>query len=310
MPAESDGPGALPPAQILLSPPVEHRIGQRLALVVPFGAWQVGRLLALLRSEWPARPPCQAHAPYAPFVDLVLYFEHDLLDTPFTSVDELESAVRSSPAVERCFAGVHFLSARLTETQASVPSLAAARMFFKLFAPPSALAQTFDAILYLGTATTPCRALWLDRIYEDAAFGPEFWIKGSIVRDKTYGIGGLDWGAYLHGQASLYALRDPRWHLYVLQASMRFWDNPHAHGMAFDVALDRVRADRTAVDWIEFTETAHLFVFWPLVQHWRSTPVDVADVCRRYPGTYLVAGDWLADAASARPATGSSGGGG
>ncbi|KAI8928308.1 hypothetical protein BC831DRAFT_448766 [Entophlyctis helioformis] len=271
---------------------LQHRFGSRLAVVVPFADWQVDRLMRNLESLWTAFPPCQPNAPYSRYIDLILYHDRNMAQSKYVSVGILTNLLESVPQVSQCFRKIQFMSAKLSEQQAILP-LSEARMFFKLFTS-GIMPQTYDTMLYLDTLAVPCRSFWLDRIYENAATSDEFWIKGSMVRDKTYAPEKLPWAAIqFDGQSALYATGSAGLRSYVAQAEIKFWEDPDEYGQAFEVALARVQHDRSVVDWVEYTERAHLIRHWGVVQHWRGTAVSAADVCDAYPETSVVRGEGI-----------------
>ncbi|KAJ3163893.1 hypothetical protein HK101_000585, partial [Irineochytrium annulatum] len=148
-----------------------------------------------------------------------------------------------------------------------------------------------QAMFYMEPDVIPCRAYWLDRLYEEASVPGDFWVRGSILRDRNPAVSSWSFAEHINGNA-LYRLDDPDFLSYVADVRERFERDPMGYAGGFDVALHLVRKDRAIVGWARYAETAHLWQFTSTIQNWYRTGVNATELCgeERHASTYLVHG--------------------
>ncbi|KAI8616147.1 hypothetical protein BC830DRAFT_1080800 [Chytriomyces sp. MP71] len=218
----------------------------------------------------------------------------------------LSDAVAADPRVAQCFASVRFVNALLAEADDAYPR-GPSKMFFKLFATlrkhpllhdarSTALSKKdirmhHQAIFYMEPDNYPCRAFWLDRLYEEASIPGDFWMRGSILRDGNPTVADYTFSEHINGNA-LYRVDDSAFLEFLSRVSMEMDADTDGKRYlhSYDVAIDLVRRNRTLFDWLEFTKTASKFQFTETIQNWYRTRVNATQLCQENDATYLVHG--------------------
>ncbi|KAJ3137421.1 hypothetical protein HK100_000690 [Physocladia obscura] len=283
------------------------RADLRFAIVIPFTSSDISRLLNNLETLWPTFPPCESRLEHGRQIDLILYFhkniliEHHLVKLINTQINA------SSEIFSKCFSSVRFMNALLSDTEDAYPH-GASRMFFKLlhaFSTNSLAAATakkrtqkvtlryhyYNAFFYMEPDVIPCRRNWVDRLYEAAMIPGDFWMQGSILRDRNPAVENWTFAGHINGNA-LYRVDDPLFVKYVglVEAEMAQDIDGGLYLHSYDVALDLVRQNRTIVGWIEYTQMAAKFQYTDTIQNWYRTRVNATLVCLENEATYLVHG--------------------
>ncbi|KAI8838047.1 hypothetical protein BJ741DRAFT_683359 [Chytriomyces cf. hyalinus JEL632] len=281
-----------------------HSPALRMALVIPFTASDTSQVLKNLHTTWLQHAPCSIHRNYAASIDLVFYFHRDIL-THANTVQQLINSIESEPVLKQCFASVRFVNALLTMDEDAYP-VGPSRMFFKLFntlkrhpllgVAPSLSGKReagmhHQAIYYMEPDNLPCRASWLDRLYEEASIPGDFWMRGSILRNEDVSVGEWTFAEHINGNA-LYRVDDAAFlkFLSLVEGEMSRDLSGDQYLHSYDVAIDLVRRNRSLVGWSEFANTAAKFQFTETVQNWYRTPVNATELCHGSRSTYLVHG--------------------
>ncbi|KAJ3069576.1 hypothetical protein HDU98_007368 [Podochytrium sp. JEL0797] len=280
-----------------------HLPSLRLALIIPFTHSESARVLNNLATSWTTHPPCDptTHASYHVLTDLVFYYHKDILHYAPHLIKQLQTSVQKSP-YHACFASIRFVNALLTDEEDVYP-LGASKMFFHLFRTLStgpllrdhhsrtSASHHHQAFYYMEPDNTPCRRNWLDRIYEESAIPGDFWMRGSILRDRNPRVGDWSFSDHLNGNA-LYRADDARFIEFVLRVEkeMEMDEGGRLYLNSYDIALDLVRRNRSLVEWVDYAEMAAKFQFTETVQNWYRTPVNATLLCLENPATYLVHG--------------------
>ncbi|KAI8839572.1 hypothetical protein BC829DRAFT_403769 [Chytridium lagenaria] len=270
-----------------------HKPALRFGLVVPFAGTQVDLVVRNIEQLWPSMVPCNPDRGYGHLIDLVFYSNRLGAISPPT-MKKLREEILRSPSMNKCFRSVRFISARLSNDEDKYP-YGPSHMFFKLFSEsasrPLLKSPGGHGHVLHGTRQHPCRPFWLDRLYEEASIPGDFWMRGSIIRDRNPAVGGWSFANHMNGNA-LYRLDDPRFVDFISEVREHFWENPDDFVGGYDVAIYLLRENRTFVPWVEYTSTAHLFQYTATIQNWYRTPVNATELCSkaRNRDTYLVHG--------------------
>ncbi|KAI9337957.1 hypothetical protein BDR26DRAFT_863350 [Obelidium mucronatum] len=280
-----------------------HRPALRFALIIPFSRHETERVLLNLETSWLQHPPCDPSRNYSPLIDLVFYFHKNILEEQNGHlVGQLKTLVEKKHApLKTCFGSVRFLNALLKDSEDEYP-LGATHMFFRLFHRLSETPllknghrqhqQHHQAFYYMEPDNVPCRKNWLDRLYEEASIPGDFWMRGSIMRDRNPMVGDWSFSDHINGNA-LYRADDADFIDFVKRVEKEMMEqDPDGtiYLRSYDVGLDLVRRNRTLVDWIEYTDLASKFQYTETVQNWYRTPVNATTLCMKHPSTYLVHG--------------------
>ncbi|KAJ3416748.1 hypothetical protein HDV05_000122 [Chytridiales sp. JEL 0842] len=232
-------------------------------------------------------------------VELVFYYHKDITQEP-KLVGQMRNLLKKEPQVMQCFSRVRFMNALLTDEEDPYPD-GASQMFFKLFSllsphfkKPSTSAntadhQTYQAIYYLEPDNIPCRPYWMDRLYEEASIPGDFWMRGSILRNRNPVVGEWTLANHINGNA-LYRLDDQKFAQYIEKVKQEFLVDSKRYLGSYDIALDLIRRNRSMIDWLEFADTAAYWQFTNTVQNWYRTPVNATELCMGDAETYLVHG--------------------
>ncbi|KAJ3208158.1 hypothetical protein HDU67_006962 [Dinochytrium kinnereticum] len=278
-----------------------HRPAVRFALVVPFSGTQTDLVIRNVEKLWPRKVPCDPDRGYGNLIDLVFYSNRLGAVTP-PVMKKLREEIIGTPSLSKCFRNVRFISARLSKEEDKYP-YGPSHMFFKLFSESGArpLLKSpgghgmddlpYQAMYYMEPDNIPCRAHWLDRLYEEASIPGDFWMRGSIIRDRNPAVGGWSFANHMNGNA-LYRLDDQKFVDFISEVREHFWENPDQFVGGYDVALYLLRENRSFVPWVEYTSTAHLFQYTATVQNWYRKPVNSTELCSKAANrqTYLVHG--------------------
>jgi hypothetical protein len=291
----------------------------KLAIVVPFTRNQFPLVLRNLESIWPKNLPCNPSTSsrhYHKFTDLIFYFNRDILKEPGLLVGQIKNALKRNPDVEKCFAHVKFMNALLTDEEDPYPQ-GASYMFFKLFAAlspyyrknhlqtqaeneqhqhqyqPQPSSSSYQAFYYLEPDNLPCRPYWADRLYEESSIPGDFWMRGSILRNRNPLVSEWSFAHHINGNA-LYNLQELKFARYIDLVRSEFELDLSSTANRFlgsyDIALDLVRRNRSFVSWVDFADMTAYWQYTNTVQNWYRTPVNATELCERDKETYLVHG--------------------
>ncbi|KAJ3099999.1 Pyridoxal 5'-phosphate synthase subunit snz1 [Phlyctochytrium planicorne] len=260
----------------------------RFALVVTFAGIQTDLVLRNVETIWPRKIPCDPKRGYGKTIDLIFYTNRLGAISP-SHMKRLRESVMGNPLLSQCFRTVRFICARLSEEEDKYP-YGPSHMFFKLFSnketKPLLRApggsgfedQPYQVMYYMEPDNIPCRSNWLDRLFEEASIPGDFWMRGSILRNRDPIVGTWSFANHMNGNA-LYRMDDPRFTDFVEVVRQRFWVDPEEFAGGYDVALYLVREDRNLVGWTEYASTMHLFQYTATIQNWYRTPVNATELC-------------------------------
>ena len=270
-----------------------HVFGSRLAIIIPFTAKDLDRLETNIRhwSDPLIFPACMPSKKYGNFIDIVFLFNRRLdLDTAVLDrLKQLEQ--RTLGQIQQCIRNVRYVSASLTAEEDQYP-FGPSNMFWNLFNTRQLLAQ-YHAFYWMEPDNYPCRARWIDRLYEELALDAEFWMKGSLLRDVS-DTRNPDYETYtfrehLNGNA-LYRLSSSKFRDFMAKVQAEWRQRPQDFVSSFDIAIERVLRNTSIIPWVEYVNISHRFKLSGFIQNVYRARVNKTELCQQWPETYFVHG--------------------
>lgn len=281
----------------------------RIAIVLPFTEAEVGHQLDSLELWVETGAP--SHPSTAPYTDLIFYYNRGPrnasdLDPLFRSPRFLKSwaSLSSSfgsysvhyadldPSIDIYPAGPsHMCVLDAIQSRVAEP---ATRRFFSLFLTPAGRAATapYKAIFWSEWDTSPIRAGWATKLYEEATIGEPFFIKGSIYHGRTLdesvaAPSNWDWVSHINGNA-LYATDDPAFPAFL--ETVVDQEPPSHYWKPFDISIAKV-FHSLPYSWQWQQRYAGRFQYASFIRHLGFTiSEDQLDAARADPKCFLVHG--------------------
>lgn len=280
------------------------RKASRLAVLLPFTKDSAPTLLESLR-RWPAEgDPCPLLRRYEAkhYVDFVFWYHRDFFweDGGQFSEKFKGDARRELRWMRSCFGRSKFLSAYLVDDG---PTDGPSRQFYALYEPKvDGLSGMYDYFFHMPEDVLVVREGWLDALWAHVAFPSEFYIRGSLLRnrhmDSTLRLQGGKADspvartlAHING-AALFRLGNSDFAALVRETRAAFDPLQSTNVTRYDAALWEHLVGRSmqAAHWPLYQRYAHQLQHSEFIQNWGEelTAAVLADVRENYTDTFFV----------------------
>ncbi|KAL6069168.1 hypothetical protein QOT17_007705 [Balamuthia mandrillaris] len=186
--------------------------------------------------------------------------------------------------VSHCFGSIRTWSANLSdmedpETYSTFP---VAKMFYEVF-KTEFIRGHYDYFFYMESDVRPIRPFWIDKIYEEIEFVPDFFQKGPMYQgialpaDYCYNLY-CGCGDHMNGN-SVYRLGHP-----IFDEFLKAAERTRPADWCYDAYMINFLRDKG--NWRFFQRYAPKFVYTDFIQH--RSPLTVANVREKFPNTYLL----------------------